>query len=117
MTANLHPLDGSPERAPAEGATHPIVDPTVDRAGEALRDEAVKRLRKKAEFRMHLLIYVLVNGMIVLAWTMTGMHFFWPIFVIGGWGIGLIAHGVDTYGHGTPSEEEISEEMARLRRG
>jgi vacuolar-type H+-ATPase subunit I/STV1 len=78
---------------------------------------AVERLKKKADFWKHLLVFVLFNGMFALVWAMTGRHFFWPIFVIGGWGIGLIAHGVDTYGHGTPSEEEISEEMARLRRG
>lgn len=110
MTANLPPLsDSSQDPRP--------VDPTVDRSGDpALRDLAVDRLKKKAEFRMHVLIYALVNGMIVLIWAMTGAGFFWPVFPLAGWGIGLVAHAVETFGHDTPTEDEISQEMDRLRR-
>lgn len=115
MTANLPPFDET-RPVPAVDPTVPSVDPTVDRTGDVLRDLAVERLRKKAEFRMHLLMYGLVNGMLVLIWAMTGAHYFWPAFPMAGWGIGLVAHGVDTYGRGAPSEDDIRKEMDRLRR-
>jgi hypothetical protein len=45
-----------------------------------LRERAVERLRKKSEFRAHLLSYVLVNGFLVIIWAITGASFFWPVF-------------------------------------
>ncbi|WP_330476688.1 2TM domain-containing protein [Terrabacter sp. C0L_2] len=111
MAANQFPVEPHPD-AP---------DPTVDRVvpdtpEEDLRGRALRRLKKKADFRSHLMIYVLVNGMLVLIWAMTGSGFFWPAFVLGGWGIGLVANAVDAYVVDTPTEEQIESEMERLRR-
>ena len=39
--------------------------------------------------------------------------FFWPIFPILGWGIGIFFHGWDVY-QGPPTEQRIHEEMERL---
>jgi hypothetical protein len=121
MTANLHPLDESkpgvvadPSVAPVEPEVAPV-DPTVDRAGEALRELALDRLKKKADFRMHLLTFVLFNGMFVLIWAMTGRHFFWPVIPLCIWGIGIIAHAVDAFGRTVPTEDDIRQEMDRLR--
>jgi vacuolar-type H+-ATPase subunit I/STV1 len=95
-----------------------LVDPSVDRVGESdLREQAVARLRRKAEFRTHLMIYVLVNGMIILIWAMLGGGFFWPVFPLAGWGIGLVAHAMETYRRDEVTEEQIEAEMQRLRRG
>lgn len=115
MTANLHPLDES-RPGPGVDPTPPRVDPTVDRAGDAIRELAVERLKKKADFRMHLLTFVMFNGMFVLIWVMTGRHFFWPIIPMAAWGIGLIAHAVETFGRDVPTEDDILEEMDRIRR-
>ena len=82
---------------------------------DALREEAVTRLRKKRDFAMHALIYVLVNSMLVGIWAVTGRDFFWPIFPIAGWGIGLAANAWDVYGRRPISEAEIRREMDRLR--
>jgi len=96
----------------------PPVDPTVDRTGREgdLRVRAVARLKKQADFRVHLLIYLLVNTMIVIIWAMTGAGFFWPVFVITGWGIGVVANAVDAYVRDEPTEEQVVTEMERLRR-
>jgi hypothetical protein len=108
MAANQFPVEPHPD-AP---------DPTVDRVvpEDDLRGRALGRLKKKADFRTHLLIYLLVNGVIILIWAMTGSGFFWPAFVLGGWGIGLMANAVDAYVVDTPTEEQIESEMERLRR-
>jgi hypothetical protein len=121
MAANLHPLDESKPGAvvdPTAAAVDPKVppvDPTVDRAGEALRELALDRLKKKADFRMHVLTFVLFNGMFVLIWAMTGRHFFWPVIPLCIWGIGIIAHAMETFGRPVPTEDDIRQEMDRLR--
>jgi hypothetical protein len=83
---------------------------------DVLREAAVTRLRKKRDFGMHVLIYLLVNGFLVVIWAVTSGDFFWPIFPIAGWGIGLAANAWDVYGRRPISESEIRQEMDRLRR-
>ena len=82
---------------------------------DALRDQALTRLRKKRDFGMHALVYVLVNGFLVVIWAVACGDFFWPIFPIAGWGIGLAANAWDVYGRRPISEAEIRREMDRLR--
>ena len=48
-------------------------------------------------------------------WLVTGSDFFWPIFPIVGWGIGVAANAWDVYGRKPISEGEIQQEMSRLR--
>jgi len=81
---------------------------------EELRERAVKRLKKKSDFRVHLLIYLLFNAFLVVVWAMTGASFFWPIFPIAGWGIGVVANAWDAYSRDMPTESQISQEMTRL---
>lgn len=81
----------------------------------ALRALALESLKKKSDFRIHLLIYVLVNAMLIMIWAMTGAGYFWPAYPIAGWGIGLIAHAWDVYWKKPPTEDQVQAEMRRLR--
>ena len=82
-----------------------------------LRAAALIRLRKKREFLQHLTVYVVVNGTLVLIWlATTPSGFFWPMFPLLGWGVGIIFHGLDVYAPEQPSEERIQREMNRLSR-
>ena len=79
-----------------------------------LREQAITQIRKKHEFHAHLAAYLLVNAMFVAIWAMTDQGgFFWPVFLIIGWGIGIFFHGWDVYSS-PPSEARIRREMARL---
>jgi hypothetical protein len=79
-----------------------------------LRDRAVTSLRKKREFLSHLVLYLIVNAFFVGIWAMTGADgYFWPIWLIVGWGIGVLFHGWDVYAK-PPSESRIRREMERL---
>jgi hypothetical protein len=84
---------------------------------DALREQAIVRIKKKRDFATHLVVYLLVNAMLVVIWAVTGSHFFWPIFPILGWGIGLGANAWDVYGRKPISEGEIQHEISRLRSG
>ncbi|HWH45331.1 MAG TPA: adenylate/guanylate cyclase domain-containing protein [Thermoleophilaceae bacterium] len=49
-------------------------------------------MRSRA-FRTHLTFYLLVNALLIGIWAAGGAGYFWPIWPILGWGIGLAAHG------------------------
>jgi len=80
---------------------------------DELREQALAKLQKKREFKAHVFAYVLVNAFLVAIWVVTSAGFFWPIFPILGWGIGLFFHGWDVY-QGAPTERDIQKEMHRL---
>ena len=80
-----------------------------------LREQALARIKKKREFVEHLIAYVLVNALLIGIWAVTGAGFFWPIFVLLGWGIGIVFHGLEVY-RVPPSEAQIQREMDQLRR-
>jgi uncharacterized membrane protein YciS (DUF1049 family) len=86
------------------------MDPTEsDRASQALIT-----LRGKRDFRLHLLIYTLVNVMLVATWAVTG-GFFWPIFPMVGWGLGVAINGWSVYWRNEISEAEVRREVERLQ--
>lgn len=39
---------------------------------QVLRDKAVRQLKKRRDFRSHLLVYVLVNTFLVVIWVVAG---------------------------------------------
>lgn len=86
---------------------------TVDNNTEQLRHEAIERLKKRSEFWSHLVAYLLINALIITVWFAVGGGFFWPIFALAGWGIGLFFHGMDVFRR-PYSEERIRREMDRL---
>ncbi len=46
----------------------------------------------RMSLRIHLVIYVLVNVMLIGIWAASGAGYFWPVWPILGWGIGVGAH-------------------------
>jgi hypothetical protein len=60
-------------------------------------------------------VYALVNAFLVVIWAITDLHgFFWPVFPIVGWGIGVVLNAWDVYGRGEIDENRIQHEMDRL---
>jgi 2TM domain len=90
------------------------------------RELAIKRIKAKNDFKVHLLVYLTINTMLVVVWffsdgfiqttTGTRIGFFWPIFPIAGWGAGLIAHWYTVYFGDAYSEDQIQREMGKLPR-
>ena len=85
-----------------------------DTREQAARDQAVTQLKKRRDFHTHLLVYVLVNAFLVAIWAVTGSHgFFWPIFPIAGWGIGVVMNAWDVYWRQPITEADIQREIER----
>ncbi|GAA4790790.1 hypothetical protein GCM10023200_27340 [Actinomycetospora chlora] len=92
-----------------------VAPPAATPSEDELRQRAVTRLRKRADFRTHVLVYVLVNSMLVVIWAITGADLFWPIFPILGWGVGLAANAWDVYRPDPVTEDRIQQEIGRMR--
>ena len=77
-------------------------------------DKAVQRLKKRRDFHGHLLVYLLVNAFLVAIWAVTDSHgFFWPVFPIVGWGIGVVMNAWDVYWRREITGQDIQHEMER----
>jgi len=57
----------------------------LPRAPRAPRDE-------RRGFVEHLRVYVGVIALLVVIWALTGMGYFWPVWPMLGWGIGIVSH-------------------------
>jgi hypothetical protein len=83
------PHPGQPEAATTRRRSR-------DRRGE--RRERRSKIGKQA-FRAHATSYLLVTAMLVTIWLLTTPGgYFWPIWPMLGWGIGLASHGLATLG-------------------
>jgi hypothetical protein len=87
-------------------ATEPITD---------VREQALERLKKKQDFRGHLLVFTMVNALVWTIWALTGSGFPWPLFVTGGWAIGVVMNAWDVYWRKPITEDAVQREVARLR--
>jgi hypothetical protein len=86
----------------------------TDTSEQTPHDRAMQQLKKRRDFRGHLLVYVLFNAFLVGIWAVTGANgFFWPLFIIGAWGIGLVMNAWDVYWRRDITEEDIQHEIER----
>ena len=59
--------------------------------------QACCRVDAKLGFYGHIGIYIAVNLLLVVINLTTSPHYFWFIWPLLGWGIGVTAHGVGTF--------------------
>ena len=87
---------------------------------EALREQALQRLKKRRDFKAHLFVYSLVNAVVWGIWLViaASSHSWWPwpIFVTLFWGIGLATNAWEVYVRKPITEEEVQREIEHLGR-
>lgn len=69
--------------------------------------------KNERDFRSHVVIYLAVNTMLVVIWAVSGAGFFWPIWPILGWGVGLALNAWTLYGQRPFTEDDIRKETQR----
>lgn len=77
---------------------------------------AKRRVAAKFTFVVHLAVYILVNGFLIYINLTTSPGYYWFIWPLAGWGIGLLLHGLQVFLYGQVSrlkQEMIEEEMKR----
>jgi hypothetical protein len=85
---------------------------------QELREFAKKRLKKQADFKRYLWVWVGVSALLTVIWFLSGpTSYFWPIWAIFGMGIGAFFSGLDAYGKDPKfiSDEAIDAEVARMK--
>lgn len=82
-----------------------------------LREAAVESLKRKRGFKQYVLVYVLVNAGLVVAWALTEPRvYFWPIWPLFGMTIALVVSGWNAYGGGSRpiTDKQIDDEVKKL---
>jgi len=74
---------------------------------------AIKRIRAKRGFGLHAAVYVAVNLLLIAVWALTSRGYFWPIWPILGWGVGLGLHYWTVFFGRSISADEIRREMEK----
>ena len=84
---------------------------------EELRKSAIKAIKHRREFWNHVVAYCIVNIFLIVIWYVSGRGYFWPGWVLAGWGIGLAFNAWEVFGRGNKaiSEDEIQREIVRQR--
>jgi len=91
-----------------------VLNEIVGETPDVVRDQAVRRLRKKRDFHAHLFIYTVVNAATWVVWALTGSGYPWPIWLTLGWGIGVLANAWDVYIRHPITEADIRREVDRM---
>ena len=79
-------------------------------------DKARNRVKKKVEFRSHLVSYLVVMAFLFGINILTS-NYMWVMWPALGWGLGLAFHGFEAYGviaDKDKKEEMIEREMQRM---
>jgi hypothetical protein len=88
--------------------------PAQDPAG-VQRAEARKRLEARRKIVSDAVSYVVINAFLVFVWLISGGGYFWPGWVMAGWGIALALHVWEVFWRRPITEADIDEEVSRNR--
>jgi 2TM domain len=87
------------------------IETTVDAAATAAR----KRIEKRRNLQGGLVAYLVINAFLVAVWAMTGGGYFWPAWIIGGWGAAMLL-GLWDYLRGPVTDADVEAELRRMQR-
>ena len=79
------------------------------------REQARKRVERKHKFRGDVVAYVIVNLFLIGIWAVTGFGYFWPGWVLAGWGVLLLLDAWNVYFRRPVTEAEVDDELRSHR--
>ena len=72
------------------------------------RRAAYKRVKARRDLGGHVVAYLIVNAFLVVVWWVNSPHgYFWPVWVLAGWGIGLLFNIWDVFGRRPITEQDV----------
>jgi hypothetical protein len=93
--------------------TYPEAESAETRTSEY--ESARKRVDTKRKFRADVAAYVVINAFLVGVWWFTGAGYFWPGWVLAGWGMLLLLDGWNAYFRRPVTEADVERELQRGR--
>lgn len=84
-------------------------------AGGAERAQARKRIEKRRNLQGGFVAYVVINIFLVAVWALTGGGYFWPAWILAGWGVGMLLALWD-YSRGQITDSDVDRELRRMHR-
>lgn len=94
-------------------------DEVVATTPDALRQQALRQLKKRRDLHSHAFVYLMVNLVLWGLWAFFSArsHHWnpWPLWVTLAWGLGLIFNAWDVYVRRAITEQEIEREVDRLQ--
>jgi fatty acid desaturase len=72
---------------------------------------ARRRVEKKHKLRADVAAYVVINAFLIGAWAATGFGYFWPGWVLAGWGVLLLLDAWNLYYRRPLTAEDIDREL------
>ena len=106
--------DQQPSPQPVQQPAQPQDLPQDQYApADTARHQARKRLERKRKLVSDLVTYVVVNAFLIGVWAVTGRGYFWPAWILAGWGLGLVLAAWDVYGRKPITEQEVDAELRR----
>ncbi len=85
----------------------------AEQAAGSDREMARKRVQARRDFASHLVAYAVINAFLIAVWAITGGGYFWPAWVLAGWGVGLVLHAWDVYWRRPVTESDVDQELRR----
>jgi 2TM domain len=82
---------------------------------DTARDRTRKRLEARRDFGSHAVAFVVVNACVMTIWALTGAGYFWPVWVMAIWGVGLVLHAWEVFGRRPVTEADVDAEIRRQR--
>lgn len=73
------------------------------------------RLMRKRKFKSDVIAYLVINAFLVGIWAVSGFGYFWPGWVLAGWGVLLLLDGWDAFYRHDVTEEDIQRELRKTK--
>jgi fatty acid desaturase len=78
-------------------------------------EQARKRVERKRKFSADLVAYVVINVFLIVVWAAGGMGYFWPGWVLAGWGMLLVLDAWNVFYRRPVTRTDVENELRRGR--